>query len=133
MLTVGELMRRDVVTISAVATIRDAFVEMKKKRVRLLVTEKRHPLDAYGIITFAEIAKALVVESGNMDILNVFDIASKPAVQVSENLGVKYAVKLMINLGLRCILVVDNNDLKGILTFSDAVSYLVESTEKEKK
>ncbi|MCD5412427.1 MAG: CBS domain-containing protein [Thermodesulfovibrionales bacterium] len=133
MLTVGELMRRDVVTISAVATIRDAFVEMKKKRVRLLVTEKRYPLDAYGIITFAEIAKALVVEGGNMDILNVFDIASKPAVQVSENLGVKYAVKLMINLGLRCILVVDNNDLKGILTFSDAVSYLVESTEKEKK
>ncbi|MCL0039992.1 CBS domain-containing protein [Thermodesulfovibrionales bacterium] len=52
---------------------------------------------------------------------------------IQENLGVKYAVKLMINLGLRCILVVDNNDLKGILTFSDAVSYLVESTEKEKK
>ena len=121
MATVGELMKRDVITISAVATIREALSEMKTRGIKSLVIEKRSPSDAYGIITFDDIAKAAIAEEGDMDMLNVFDIALRPPVQVSENLDIKYAVKLMINLGLKRLLVIDNNELKGILSISDVV------------
>lgn len=121
MATVGELMKRDVITISAGATIREALSKMKAKGIKSLVIQKRSPSDAYGIITFDDIAKAIIAEEGDMDMLNVFDIALRPPVQVSENLDIKYAVKLMINLGLKRLLVVDNNELKGILSLSDVV------------
>ncbi len=121
MATVGELMKRDVITISAAATIREALSEMKSRDVKSLIIEKRNPSDAYGIITFDDIAKAIIAEDGDMDMLNVFDIASRPPVQVSENLDIKYAVKLMINLKLKQLLIIDNNELKGVLSLSDIV------------
>ncbi|MBU4321409.1 MAG: CBS domain-containing protein [Nitrospinae bacterium] len=124
--TVGELMKRDVATISAGATIREALSEMKTRRIKSLVIAKRSPSDAYGIIAFADIAKAIIAEDGDIDMLNVFDIASRPVVQVSENLDIKYAVRLMVNLGLKRLLVIDNNELKGILSLSDVVYHLME-------
>ncbi len=118
---VKELMRKNVLTISADATIKDAIAEMKKKKVRSLVINKKSPFDAYGIITFTDIAKAVIGECGDMEMLNVFDVASKPAVQVSENMDAKYAIKLMLKLGFKQLLVVDNNELKGILSLADTV------------
>lgn len=119
--TVGELMKRDVLAIPADATLRDALFEMKKRGVDSLIIEKRSPTDAYGIITFADIAKAIVVEEGDIEMLNVFDVASKPAIHVSENMDVKYAVKLMLSLGFKQLLVIDNNELKGMLALTDAI------------
>lgn len=122
---VKELMKKNVITISADATIKDAITEMKERKVQSLVINKKSPSDAYGIITFADIAKAVIGECGDMEMLNVFDAASKPAVQVSENMDVKYAVRLMLNLGFKQVLVVDNNELKGILSLTDAVFNLI--------
>lgn len=124
---VGELMKRDVATIPASATIREALSEMKTRGIKSLVIAKRSPSDAYGIIEFADIAKAIIAEDGDIDMLNVFDIASRPVVQVSENLDIKYAVRLMVNLGLKRLLVIDNNELKGILSLSDVVYHLMEA------
>jgi CBS domain-containing protein len=124
---VKELMKKDVITISADATIKDAILLMKKRKVQSLVIDKKSPSDAYGIITFADIAKAVIAERGNMEMLNVFDAASKPAVQVSESMDAKYAVRLMFNFGFKQVLVVDNNELKGILSLTDAVFNLINS------
>jgi len=124
--TVGELMKRDVATIPAGATIREAMSEMKIRGIKSLVIAKRSPSDAYGFITFDDIAKAIIAEDGDIDMLNVFDIASRPTVQVSENLDIKYAVRLMVNLGLKRLLVIDNNELKGILSLSDVVYHIME-------
>jgi len=123
----GELMKREVVTIPAGATIREALAEMKKRGIKSLVIEKRKPSDAYGIITFDEIAKAVIAEDANLDMLNVFDIAYRPAVQVSENLDVKYAVRLMVNLGIKRLLVIDNNELKGILSLTDVIYHFIDT------
>lgn len=123
----GELMKKEVVTIPAGATVREALREMKKRGIKSLIVEKRKPSDAYGIITFDEIAKATIAEDENLDMLNVFDIAYRPAIQVSENLDVKYAVRLMVNLGIKRLLVIDNNELKGMLSLTDVVYHFVES------
>jgi CBS domain-containing protein len=123
----GELMKREVITIPAGATIREALTEMKKRGIKSLVVEKRKPSDAYGIITFDEIAKAVIAEGANLDMLNVFDIAYRPAIQVSENLDVKYAVRLMVNLGIKRLLVIDNNELKGMLSLTDAIYHFIDA------
>ena len=53
---VKDIMLREVVTVSPFATIREAMRVMKQNKVKSLVVEKRDAHDAYGIITYTNIA-----------------------------------------------------------------------------
>jgi len=123
---VKDIMVRDVVTISPLATIRQAMRVMKERRVKALAVEKRHPHDAFGLITYNNILKAIVAEEGDIDLLNVYDICAKPALTISRELEVKHAARLMVNFDIRRVLVTADNELVGILTMTDIVGALVD-------
>jgi len=59
----------------------------------------------------------------------VYDIASTPAISVSSKLNVKYAARMMVKSSIKRILVLDNNELHGILTMTDIIGILMESVE----
>lgn len=123
---VKDIMVREVVTISPLATIREAMRVMKQKKVKALAVEKRHPHDAFGLITYSNILKAIVAEEGDIDLLNVYDICAKPALTISRELEIKHAARLMSNFDIRRVLVTTDNELVGIVTMSDIVGVLVE-------
>ena len=64
---------------------------------------------------------------GDIDLLRVYDIYSKPAFQISKELDVKYASQTMLKSGVKRLLVIDNNELEGILTISDILDVLLQS------
>ena len=72
---VAGIMKKDVVTISPMATVREALMTMKERGVRSLVVEKRHSGDAYGLIAYRDVAKAVIAEDGDIDLLNVYDLS----------------------------------------------------------
>jgi CBS domain-containing protein len=125
---VSEIMKNDVVAISPLATVRDALAMMKERAVKSLVVEKRHAGDAYGLIAYGDIAKAVVAEDGDIDLLNVYDIAQKPALQVSQQLDIRYLARLMVRYEARRVLVIDNNELLGFVSDTDVVDSLVAMT-----
>jgi CBS domain-containing protein len=125
---VSEIMKRDVVAISPLATVRDALAMMKEHAVKSLVVEKRHAGDAYGLIAYGDIARAVVAEDGDIDLLNVYDIAQKPALQVSQQLDIRYLARLMVRYEARRVLVIDNNELLGFVSDTDVVDSLVAMT-----
>jgi CBS domain-containing protein len=53
-----------------------------------------------------------------------------PAVSVSGKLDVRYASKMMVNSSIKRLLVIDNNELLGILTMSDIIEVLMSSVEE---
>src|SRR5690554_5984113 len=118
---VKDIMVREVMTISPLATIRQAMRVMKEKKVKALAVEKRHPHDAFGLITYNNILKAIVAEEGDIDLLNVYDICAKPALTISRELEIRHAAKLMTNFDIRRVLVTADNELVGIVTMSDIV------------
>ena len=128
---VKDIMQREVATISPLATIREAMQTMKRHNVKSLVVEKRNDSDAYGIITYTNILKTIVAEEGDIDLINVYDICSKPAMVMSRVLEIKHAARLMVNLGIRRILVTYNNDLEGIVTMDDIVGAILEMADGE--
>ncbi|ENO74640.1 signal transduction protein, partial [Thauera sp. 27] len=113
---VKDIMLREVVTVSPFATIREAMRVMKQNKVKSLVVEKRDAHDAYGIITYTNILKTIVAEEGDIDLVNVYDICAKPALTISRELDVKHAARLMVNIGVRRLLVTSSNELAGIVT-----------------
>lgn len=127
---VKDLMVRDVVTISSLATLREAMQLMRKRKVKSLVVEKRHAHDAYGLVTYTNILQTIVAEEGDIDLINVYDVCIKPVISVSGELDVKYLARLMVRDDHRRILVLNNNELEGIITINDIVNSILEMAEK---
>ncbi|RHW22196.1 CBS domain-containing protein [Pseudomonas jilinensis] len=123
---VKDIMKSNVITISALATVREAMQKMRQHGIKSLVVEKGNEHDAYGLITYTDILKTIVAEEGDIDLLNVYDICAKPALIVSRELDVKYVAKLMVNMSLPRILVTSANELVGIITMNDIVGAILE-------
>jgi len=121
--------KEKLIIISPMATVREALTLMKEYKVRSVIVDKTKPDSAYGLVTFKNILQSIVAEDGDIDLLNVYDIAATPAVSVSAKLNVKYAAKMMVKSSIKRLLVIDNNELHGILTMTDIITILMESVE----
>ena len=117
------------VVISAMSTVREALKLMKEYKVRSVIVDKTSEDGAYGIVTFKNILQSIVAEDGDIDLLNVYDIATIPAFSTSAKLDVKYAAKMMVRSSIKRLLVVDNNELQGILTMTDIIGILMNNME----
>jgi CBS domain-containing protein len=117
------------VSVSPMATVREALQLMKIHKVRSVVVEKNTPDGAFGLMTFKNVLQSIVAEDGDIDLLNVYDIAATPAISVSAKLDVKYAARMMVTSSIKRLLVIDNNELYGILTMTDIIGILMDSVE----
>ena len=117
------------VVTSAMSTVREALSLMKANQVRSIIVEKGTEDGAYGLVTFKNILQSIVAEDGDIDLLNVYDIATTPAFSVSAKLDVKYAARMMVQHSIKRLLVLDNNELHGILTMTDIIGILLDSVE----
>lgn len=121
---VKDIMKTDVKTISPVTPLKEALKIMKENNLRSLVVDKQHEHDTYGIITYTSILNAIFAEEGDIDLLNVYDVAAKPALSISKDVEIKYAAKMMVNFKVKRLLVIDNNQLEGIVSMSDIINTL---------
>ena len=121
--------KNQLISVSPMAPVREALILMRAHKVRSVVVEKSIPSGAYGLLTFKNILQSIVAEDGDIDLLNVYDIANTPAVSVSALMDVKYAAKMMVTNSIKRLMVIDNNELYGILTMSDIIAILMESVE----
>ncbi len=119
---VKDIMETDVVTISPLATVREAMQRMKAHGVKSLVVEKKDAHDAFGIITYTTILRTIVAEDGDIDLINVYDICSKPVISVSAEMDVQHVARLMVTRDFRRVVVLRNNELEGIITINDIVT-----------
>jgi len=99
---------------------------MRENRVRSVVTEKSNINGAYGLLTFKNILQSIVAQEGDIDLLNVYDIAISPSISVSRKLDVKYAARMMVKESIKRLLVIDNNELYGLLTMTDIITVVME-------
>ncbi len=121
--------KEKLISVEPMATVRDSLKLMKAHSVRSIIVNKSHDDGAYGLVTFKNILQSIVAEDGDIDLLNVYDIAATPAISVSSSLNVKYAAKMMVTSSIKRLLVIDNNELYGILTMSDIIGILMDSVE----
>lgn len=117
------------VIISAMSTVRESIKLMKEHKVRSVIVNKSTEDGAYGLVTFKNILQSIVAEDGDIDLLNVYDIAATPAFSVSAKLDVKYAARMMVQNSIKRLLIVDNNELQGILTMTDIIGILMDSVD----
>ncbi len=121
--------KEKLISVEPIATVREALKLMRKHSVRSIIVEKTQADGAYGLVTFKNILQSIVAEDGDIDLLNVYDIAVIPAVSISSQINVKHAAKMMVNSSIKRLLIIDNNELQGILTMTDIIEILMDSVE----
>ncbi len=121
--------KEKLIVLAQTATVREALAKMRSHSIRSIIMDKSNINGAYGLVTFKNILQSIVAEDGDIDLLNVYDIAQAPAISVSAQLDVKYAARMMVNSSIKRLLVIDNNELVGILTMTDIIGVLMDSIE----
>ena len=129
MLTVRDVMVREVIKVSPFATIREAMTLMKQHGVKSLVVEQQSEHDAWGLITYTNILKTVIAEDGDIDLLNVYDVCAKPVISVGESLGLRHVASLMSEHRVKRLLVLDDNRLLGFVTMDDIMAALFDRME----
>ena len=126
---VKDVMISNVVTVSPFAKMREAVSLMKKHKIKSLVVEKQNRHDAYGLITYSDILKTVIAEEGDIDLLNVYDICAKPVIAVGEDLAIQHVATLMSTHRVKRLLVLNNNELVGMVAMNDIMEHLLSEIE----
>ncbi|OQX73214.1 MAG: histidine kinase [Campylobacteraceae bacterium 4484_4] len=121
--------KEKLITVNQMTPVREALRLMKKHQIRAVIVDKIGPHGAYGLVTFKNILQSIVAEEGDIDLLNVYDIAVSPVISVSQNLEMKYAAQMMVKNSIKRLLVIDNNELEGILTMTDLIGVLMDEND----
>ncbi len=124
--TVADLMVENVVTVSPLAKLREAMELMRDHKVKSIVVEKQAPNDAWGILTYTMLLRTIIQEEGDIDLVNVYDVARKPALSVPRQLEIRHATAMMLQLDIKRLIVTSDNELVGILTMNDIVGSILE-------
>lgn len=113
---VKEVMKTTFSTIDGSATIRDALNTMKAAKTSVLIVNKRHDDDEYGLITSGDIARHVLAKDRAPDRVNVYEIMACPVISVSPNMDIRYCSRLFANYNLVRAPVIENNKVIGMVS-----------------
>ncbi len=133
LITVRDIMTplERVAVISPYAPVRELINRMERENVRSIIVDRTSDHDAYGIVTYTNILEAIYSNEGDMDLLNVYDIATKPMVQIVPDLDIRYAAQLMINQKIKHLSVTWEGKLTGVISMTDIARVLMEEARSE--
>ena len=124
---VSDVMQTSLHVVNGLASVQSAIEEMNRHRVSSLVIERRHDDDEFGLVTVRDIAAKVIATNRSTERTSVYEIMTKPALVISANMNVKYAIRLLAKLGLGRALVNEGQNLAGLVTLRDLVLSHVEN------
>jgi predicted transcriptional regulator len=113
---VKDVMKTDFGTIDGIATVDDALKKMKSLKTAVLVVNKRHADDEYGLITCGDIARHVLAKDRAPNRVNVYEIMSKPMISVHPEMDIRYCSRLFADYNLVRAPVIENRTVIGIVS-----------------
>ena len=119
---VRDLMATDIRSVDGMATVAEAIAMMKEHGVSSLAVNRRDEDDEIGLVLISDIASKVTVPDRSPDRVNVYEIMSKPAITVSEEMLARYAIRLLVRFDISRAMVLDaGRNPVGIVTLRDLV------------
>jgi CBS domain-containing protein len=113
---VRDVMKTDFGTIDGIATVDDALKKMKSLQTAVLVVNKRHEIDEYGLITSGDIARHVLAKDRAPNRVNVYEIMNKPVISVHPEMDIRYCSRLFADYNLVRAPVIENRTVIGIVS-----------------
>ena len=120
-LRVEDVMVKEVITIDEKATVKEAAEVMNKFEIGCLIAVRDGK--AMGIITERDLLKRIVAEAKDATKTSVKDVMSSPLVIVEPSMDLEEAVKLMFQMKIKKLPVVDGKRLVGLISLTDIARF----------
>jgi CBS domain-containing protein len=118
-LKVRDVMVKNLITVGAETTVKEAAKLMNKHEIGCLVVMKREK--PVGIVTERDMLKRVLLKSKDPKKTKVSKIMSKPLVVGEPQTDIRDAVRLMVEGGIKRLPVVEDGHVLGLVTFTDIV------------
>ena len=113
---VKDVMKTDFGMVDRTATIADALSTMKLLKTSVLIVNKRHEDDEYGMITSGDIARHVLAKDRAPERVNVYEIMSKPIISVHPDMDIRYCSRLFADYNLVRAPVLENKEIIGMVS-----------------
>jgi CBS domain-containing protein len=120
-LKVEDVMVKEVITIDENSTVKEAADVMNKFEIGCLIAVKKGK--AMGIITERDLLKRVVAEAKDSNKTKVKDVMSSPLVVVEPSMDLDEAVRLMFQMKIKKLPVVDGKRLVGLVSLTDIARF----------
>ena len=118
---VKDIMTANFTMADGLITVQEALQDCREKKVSVLVVQKRHEHDEFGLVLLSDIAKQVVAKDRSPERVNVYEIMAKPVISVKPDMDVRYCARLFENFGLSIAPVIDNDKVLGIVSYDEIV------------
>ena len=119
---VRDIMQKKVITIELQKTVQDAAVILKEKHISFLVVVKDSK--PVGVISERDIVRKIVAENIDSKSTQLEVIMSKNFKWVEPNASIESAVQKMLNNNIRRLVVLEDENLAGVITQTDLTEFL---------
>ena len=119
-----DIMNREFVLVSPVATVQEAVEQMIQHRSQAVIVDRADENDAYGILTFQEVVYRVISKSLAPTRVRVADIMIKPLIVINPNLRIPFIAQLFANTGIQNAPVIEAHRLVGIISSAELVKAL---------
>lgn len=120
-LKISDVMIKDVITIDENATVKEAAEIMNKFEIGCLIAVRKGK--AMGIITERDLLKRVVAEARDANKTKVKEIMSSPLVVVEPNMDLEEAARLMFQMKIKKLPVVEGKRLVGLVSLTDIARF----------
>ena len=122
MAKVRDIMQKNVITIESEKKSLDAAIMLKEKEISFLVVVKEgKPI---GIVSERDIVRKIVADNNDAQTAQLETIMSKNFKWVEPNASIESAVQKMLNNNIRRLVVLENENLVGVITQTDLTEFL---------
>lgn len=120
-LKVEDVMVREVVTLDEHSTVKEAADIMNKFEIGSLIVVSRGK--ALGIITERDLLRRVVAEAKDANDTRIKEVMTTPLVVVEPGMDLEAAVKLMFQMKIKKLPVVDGKKLVGLISLTDIARF----------
>ncbi len=122
MTQVRDIMQKNVITINHDKTALDAAVILKEKEISFLVIIKEGK--PTGIVAEIDIVRKIAAEDLKASTIPLENIMSKKFRWVEPETEIEFAVQKMLNNNIRRLIVLENENLVGVITQTNLAEVL---------
>jgi CBS domain-containing protein len=118
---VRDVMKRQFDTVDGMDTVAQALEQMLHVDTKCLIVRKRHDDDELGMVLISDIARQVLAKDRAPDRVNIYEIMSKPLMNVPPEMDIRYCARLFARFDLSRAPVVENGEVIGIVSLTDLV------------
>ena len=118
---IREVMKTKFDLVEGMSLISEALKTMKHVETKCLIVNKRHNDDEYGLLLLSDVARKVLAKDLSPERVNVYEVMAKPVLTVDPQMDIRYCARLFDRFGLSRAPVVENQQIVGIVSFTDLV------------